>query len=879
MRRCALGGAGLPTDVALRCSDLKCPEKCIIREATETRMNGMNVSSPTELSIGRVTVKPAQRQVLVDGRPAALGSRALDVLFVLVDHRDRIVKKDELLDHAWHGLVVEENNLQVQISALRKVLGPQAISTIPGRGYRFTALLEGEVAPVLAWTGAGAADRLAGNLPHEQPPLFGRDDDLRALGALLRSQRLVSLVGAGGIGKTVLAQAAARQARDRFADGVWLVELARLSEPRLIVETLATTLQITLTGEGDPHALARALGDACVLVVVDNCEHVADAAGGVISTLLAEAPNLSVLVTSQEPLRLAQENLYRLSPLRVPAEANLESARTAGAVALFEARARTADPRFTLSNDNVAAVIDVCYRLDGIPLAIELAAVRVPVLGVEGLRERLGARFRILTTGARQGLRRHQTLRAALDWSHGLLTRDEQAVFRRIGIFVGGFGLKAAQQVGRDDQIDDWAALEHLGALVEKSLVALDDAHGEPRYRLLETARAYAREKLDESGERERVARAHAQATLEVFEGALYEEHLLTGSARLQKYLPDLEDARAALDWSQQADERLFVALAGAVAWIWVGAGQRLEGVRCNRAAIAKITRDTPAKLAARLLIEWKTLAWPEEGTKVVPVSAHALELYRSLGDEQALFAALCRHAECLTVGAPVEADRFLDEAGRIWRSDWPAALRLQFFWVRACALHQQGRCEESLAMLEESIRLAKIIGDARMSLRAQLGAEQAVAQLGRWDECVARGHEMVALMTQDRWLRSGHEELVLINLCMALARTGAVEEGLEVARAAAVACERAGRPAYLLDALAVLSFGRDRPEDAARVLGRADRSYQERSTRREAVEQQARDDLIILLRKALQADRLDALLAEGHQLTNQLATRIAMDG
>jgi len=530
----------------------------------------------------------------------------------------------------------------------------------------------------------------------------------------------VSLVGAGGIGKTVLAQAAARQARDRFADGVWLVELARLSEPRLIVETLATTLQITLTGEGDPHALARALGDACVLVVVDNCEHVADAAGGVISTLLADAPNLSVLVTSQEPLRLAQENLYRLSPLRVPAEANLESARTAGAVALFEARARTADPRFTLSNDNVAAVIDVCYRLDGIPLAIELAAVRVPVLGVEGLRERLGARFRILTTGARQGLRRHQTLRAALDWSHGLLTRDEQAVFRRIGIFVGGFGLKAAQQVGRDDQIDDWAALEHLGALVEKSLVALDDAHGEPRYRLLETARAYAREKLDESGERERVARAHAQATLEVFEGALYEEHLLTGSARLQKYLPDLEDARAALDWSQQADERLFVALAGAVAWIWVGAGQRLEGVRCNRAAIAKITRDTPAKLAARLLIEWKALAWPEEGTKVVPVSAHALELYRSLGDEQALFAALCRHAECLTVGAPVEADRFLDEAGRIWRSDWPAALRLQFFWVRACALHQQGRCEESLAMLEESIRLAKIIGDARMRAKGQ---------------------------------------------------------------------------------------------------------------------------------------------------------------
>src|SRR6266403_2907168 len=161
MRRCALGGAGLPTDVALRCSDLKCPEKCIIREATETRMNGMIVSSPTELSIGRVTVKPAQRQVLVDGRPAALGSRALDVLFVLVDHRDRIVKKDELLDHAWHGLVVEENNLQVQISALRKVLGPQAISTIPGRGYRFTAVLGADIALPAAASAAVASSREA----------------------------------------------------------------------------------------------------------------------------------------------------------------------------------------------------------------------------------------------------------------------------------------------------------------------------------------------------------------------------------------------------------------------------------------------------------------------------------------------------------------------------------------------------------------------------------------------------------------------------------------------------------------------------------------------------------------------------------------------
>jgi predicted ATPase/DNA-binding winged helix-turn-helix (wHTH) protein len=834
------------------------------------------VDTTNELRFGPVAVRPAQRQVLVDGNAAALGARALDVLFALVERRDRIVSKDELIEQAWHGLVVEENNLQVQVSTLRKVLGPDVIATIPGRGYRFTALLDDAITPP-----AGSAPQRPaappGNLPLTQPPLFGRADDLAALATMLESHRLVSIVGAGGIGKTVLAQAVARRARDRFPDGVWQVELARQADGQLVVETIATTLQISLARERDAGTLAHAIGDSRMLVVLDNCEHVAETTAAAAAALLADAPNLRLLVTTQEPLRIVQENVYRLSPLLVPARSTLGVARASGAVALFEARARAADPRFVLNEDNVASVVDICYRLDGIPLAIELAAVRVPLLGVEGLREKLDTRFRVLTSGARQGLRRHQTLRAALDWSHGLLSRDEQAVFRRLGVFVGGFVLKPAQWVASDARIDVWTALEHIGALVEKSLVLLDDAPGEPRYRLLETTRAYAREKLDESGEIDRVALAHARAMLDVFEGSLRDEYVLPATARLERYLPELENARAALDWAQDHDDALFVALAGAVAWIWVGAGQRLEGVRRSRAAMAKITGATPAAQVARLLIEWKTLAWIDEGAKVVPHSARALELYRSLGDAQALHAALCRHAECFTVDAAAEAERLLDEAGRLWQPDWPTGLRLHFFWVRGCLLMQQWRGEEALATADEAIRLATLAGDARMGLRLRILAEQSAALVGRFDECVARGREMLSAMAEDRRARGELENIILTNLCMALARVGAVEEALDVGRRAVVACERAGRLSCVLDGFAMLACLDGRHADGARVLGRADRAYQERNLHREATDQSMRDEVMTRLRATLRPDLLAALLVEGQQLSTQLAVRLVL--
>ena len=251
--------------------------------------------------------------------------------------------------------------------------------------------------------------------------------------------------------------------------------------------------------------------------MLDNCEHLTDSVAEFIESVRAAAPQVRFLITSQETLKTAEEHIYRVGGLAVPADDGAATALHAGAIELFVARAQGADPNFALTPAHTPAVIEICRRLDGIPLAIELAAARLPLLGVEGLRTRLDERFNVLTAGSRVVLRRHQTLRATLEWSHGLLTPDEKTVFRRLGVFAGSFTLEAAQHVASDDRIDVWAALDHLGALVDKSLV-LAEGDPVPRYRLLETTRAYALERLAEAGETERVLRRHAEALLAMLE-------------------------------------------------------------------------------------------------------------------------------------------------------------------------------------------------------------------------------------------------------------------------------------------------------------------------------------------------------------------------
>ena len=321
---------------------------------------------------------------------------------------------------------------------------------------------------------------------------------------LLRQHFVVTVVGAGGIGKTRVAQAVAAEiavesAAD-FPDGVWWVELAALSDGALVPSAVARALGVQLPGDRLPkEAIVSLLASQRLLLVLDNCEHLIDAVTEFVESVRAAAPQVRFLVTSQETLKTGGR-AYLSRGWTCGTSRRWRGERVAGWRRRTLRRACAgADPNFALTPAHTTAVIEICRRLDGIPLAIELAAARLPLLGIEGLRARLDERFNVLTAGARVVLRRHQTLRATLEWSHGLLTPDEQTVFRRLGVFAGSFTLEAAQQVANDERIDAWAALDHLGALVDKSLV-LAEGDPVPRYRLLETTRAYALERLAEAG-------------------------------------------------------------------------------------------------------------------------------------------------------------------------------------------------------------------------------------------------------------------------------------------------------------------------------------------------------------------------------------------
>jgi len=448
----------------------------------------------------------------------SLGARAFDLLQALIEKHDRVVSRDELLELVWPGLVVDENNLRQHVSALRKALGPAAVVTVPGRGYRFglaledasTSIAEADAAAALVGRNRGGA---LDNLPQNMSSLIGREADLGAVIDLLGATRLMTLVGAGGVGKTRLALEVAKTAAPDYPDGVWWVELAPVADPSLLSGTVASVLDVH-EEPGRPllDTLLDFMRHRRVLIVLDNCEHLIESCARFAEQALLHTSGPRILATSREALNIAGETAWRLPSLRTAdpgtsrsPEALLEYA----ASRLFVQRSTAASSTFRLTPENVGAVAMICHQLDGIPLALELAAARIGAMRVEQVAERLQDRFALLTRGNRTALQRHQTLRSLIDWSHGLLTEPERALLRRLAVFAGGWSLEAAESVATDALLPPEEVLDLLTHLVEKSLVVLDGQSAEPRYRLLETIRQYAMEKLNLSGEASAVRQQH----------------------------------------------------------------------------------------------------------------------------------------------------------------------------------------------------------------------------------------------------------------------------------------------------------------------------------------------------------------------------------
>jgi predicted ATPase/DNA-binding winged helix-turn-helix (wHTH) protein len=512
---------------------------------------------------GRFELRPAQRLLLADGAPLPVGARAFDLLLALVVERDRVVSHDELLARVWPGMVVEENNLRQHVSALRKLLGAQALATVPGRGYRFTLPLEEGRAPLAAPPAAGLG------LPANKPTLIGREDDLAAVLKLLADTPLLTLVGAGGVGKTRMALEVADRVGADFADGVCFVELASVTDPTLVVRTVATMLDVH---EEATRPLQDTVLDVLrrrrMLLILDNCEHLIERCASFAEQVLRHSAGTRTLATSREALGVPGEVAWRLPSLRTaPLDTgSIEDFLAFPASRLFVERAQAGAPAFRVTATNLGAAARVCHQLDGIPLALELAAARIGALTVEQLAERLDDRFALLTRGRRTVLQRHQTLRSLIDWSHELLDEPERVLLRRLSQFAGGWTLDGAEAVCSAPPIVRGEVLDLLAQLVEKSLVVLDAQGDEPRYRLLETIRQYGLEKLLIADELEDTRRRHLAYCGELAERI---RPMLTRAEQLRWHAraeTELDNFRLALQWSLRSGQaedglRLFSSL------------------------------------------------------------------------------------------------------------------------------------------------------------------------------------------------------------------------------------------------------------------------------------------------------------------------------
>jgi predicted ATPase/class 3 adenylate cyclase len=725
-----------------------------------------------------------------------------------------------------------------------------------------------------------ALSALAGtpnNLPLQTTTFVGRATEQAEILRLLTQQRMVTLTGPGGVGKTRIALQVGAELLSAHRDGVWFVDLAPLADARLVAEAAAAVFGLPLGSGGSPiAALVTFLKERKTLLILDNCEHLIAACAELADAIVRGCPGVSVMASSREALAVPGEHVYAIEPLATPDRAEAPTAATAqrnAAVRLFLDRACAANAGFALTDGNAATVVEICRRLDGIPLAIELAAPRARMLTPEQILSRLDERFVLLTGGARTALARQQTLRATLDWSYDLLSASERALLARLSVFAASFTIDAATDVVCGEPVDGGALFDTLSSLVDKSLVSVDLARAEPRYRLLESTRDYAREKLDEVDARAR-RRRHAEYLTRFFDRADQAWPTAPTGAWLETCEPELENLRAALEWSfgPDGDPAEGVTLFASTGPYWIQLSLQAEFRRWRRLAVANVSERHPPRIAGRI---W--LLDAQGGSPGDPVyiesAERAVQLARAAGEPDLLGRSLTHAAYLRRPHDIAAAESHLAEAESVLRPCGRSKSLASLLNVRGGSFQLVGDVEASRRCYAESIAIAHELGDWLGYAAPSFNRVDDDFNAGRVDAAIVEARRLIDQCREHRGL--GLLGLMLFYygdyLLAADRHAEARAVGIEGIRLNRSLGRNAPVNACIETVALAMALDGER-ERAARLAGYVEAFYAGVSFVRGPTQQRTWDRLIAVLHDALDARDAERLMAEGASWTEERA-------
>lgn len=871
----------------------------------------MNKRAKRFYGFGRFRIDVEERLLFCDGVRQKLTSKAFDMLVVLVENQGRLLAKEDLMEKVWPDSFVEENNLAQCISSLRRALGENAeghkyIETVPRHGYRFTAEVrvfadeneeskrqaeegktEAEVLqepyspPVVsdavldAALIASRAEVYPTNLPVPLTPFIGRKAEIASVERLLKREdvRLLTLTGPGGTGKSRLALKVADKLRAAFPDGVFFIALEPITDSNLVTSVIAQTLGVKESGDVSlADALKNYLRAKRMLLILDNFEHVVPAAP-LVASILMNAPGIVFLVTSRAALHLSGEYEFQVPPLHLP---DLESLPPVSdlmhcaSVALFTQRAMAAKSDFSLTDRNARAVAEICTRLDGLPLAIELAAARIKLLPPQAMLVRLESPFKFLTGGARDVPARQRTMRETIAWSYDLLDKPEQSLFRRLAVFIGGFTLEAAEAICNAESGCGIEIHDGVASLVDKSLIQqIEQAGGEPRFVMLETIREYGLECLAAAGEKEIFRQRHAQFSLQLAERAEPE----LGSAEQPVWLAYLEQEhdnfRAALQWALDEGQReVALRLAAALWWFWYLHGHYREGREWLDKVLAEGNERT--KYRSRALIGAGGLAFLQcEYSSSEKLLNEGLALARERIDRESIATSLQLLGSCAREqGDYNRAIELHQESLHLWRElDNKRGVARSLNYI-GFASWLQGDFEKTDSACEETLRLFRAMGDKEGIVWSLLNMTAVMYYREKYDEAVSLCNESLALSEG-----IGYKEGIAwsLNIWGNIERRRKqfepsktmLRESLELH----YELQDRWRVASVLESLAAIAFEQEKPERSARLLGAAAALRASVGTPLPPVEHEDLYNYLKMTRTALGEEKFTTLRREGQTM------------